>query len=318
MATPDIGTTISDGYSRGFDRMGQIFGVLIVPAVIVGGTYAIASAVQSNVLGDTVDDAIESVLSGGSVSGGLSFADRLIIGVMSILASVINVFVTTGATAVVAGAFHRERHGAAFELPGIGGSMSAVLEQIKLLQPRLGLLALLGVAGTAAGILNGVLGALVGLAAGIVLAILSIRWIYAPVVCGSGEATGVEAYDRSEQTVQGSWWGTLGVWIVVMIALVLPAAIVAGILGLILAAILGLLGAFVTYAVLVFAIGAFFSSALESAWAQLESGGTPPPTGGYAPPTATDAPPAAAPPVPPADTPPAPPATPPESNGPFL
>ena len=264
--TPDIGTTISDGYSRGMDRFGAIAGATIVPVLVVGAVYGIVSWLQSKVVTSSVEDVFEALRTGGSIN---SFGDRAVYNLLAIVAAVVGALIGVGLVTLIAGAFHRERRGEAFELPGPGESLGAVWASTQLLLPRYWILVLLSIAGSVAAILATSLGSLVDLVAGILSAWLAIRWVYAPVIAGGGEATGDAAFDRSEQAVEGAWWRTLGIYIVIALAIGIPAVVAGTILGLILGAIFGWLAVVAVIVVVYLALAAIGGAALESAWAQV-------------------------------------------------
>jgi hypothetical protein len=188
-------------------------------------------------------------------------------------------------------------------VPDGSSIIGAVLGAIGDLMPKAGILTVL-VFLSQAGQSFGVLGGLVGLVAAIYLIIVGVRWIYATIISGSGEAQGDAAFERSEATVRGSWWGTFGCYIVIGLATLIPVFIAAGIARVIVPT--PFLSALVSTVVMV-AIGIpIFGSALESAWAQVE--GADGPGDGHVP-------------VPPAShEAPQPPATPqpPTSDGPFV
>jgi hypothetical protein len=269
VATPDIGTSISEGYSRGLDRLGAIAGAAVVPAVVVGVVGAVVSYIQTEVISDSAEEIVENIFSGKGVSD-FSFADRLAFNGLGAVQQLVFVVVYLGVMSVITGALHRERHGGEFTLPGPGESMGATLGAFSKLMPRAGLLVLLSIAGPIAGILSSILGGLVSLVAGIALIYLSVKWIYAVVVAGSDEAEGDAAFDRSEAATSGSWWGTFGTFIVIGIAVGLPVAIVAAILGAVLGGINSALGSFATLGMYIIGMAAIGASALESAWAQVE------------------------------------------------
>lgn len=265
VATPDIGTTISDGYSRGLDRIGPWF----APLAVVAGLSAVISAVIAQVQIELVPDAEEifrAILSGDSdLSGG----DLATLNLLSALGTAISLAISFAASALFAGILHRERHGSGTdEAPAPGAVIPGLLEMAGRLMPRLGILIGLLVAGQLVGIIQPTLGSIVSLVSFIVFLMLAIRWIYAPVIAGSGEATGDAAFDRSAGTVEGSWWGTFGVFLVIGLATVLPMAIIAAIVGAILpAGFVATLASTFVMTVLVTMIGA---ATLESAWSQVE------------------------------------------------
>ncbi|MCW2960072.1 MAG: hypothetical protein JWM25_254 [Thermoleophilia bacterium] len=325
MATPDIGTTISEGYSRGFERVGPIVSASIVPLVVAGVIALGASIVQGGII-DT-DDVTVSLSAFAAIDfDGVSKGEMALYQLIGIVSTLATFLIGTGLSAMVAGRLHRERHGAALDLPSPGASMTATIDHVKLLTPKVWLLAGLQVAGAVGSIVHTALGALLGFAAGIYFIYLSIRWIYATVIAGSGEATHDAAYARSEEAVTGSWWGTLGVWIVIGLAIGLPIVIVSVIIGAILGSISAPLGVFAALVVLLLGVQVLFATAIESAWHQVETklaGGHPGLEPGsdaaagapsYAPPAA----PGGTPPPsyqPPAVPPTIPPATPPTTNG---
>jgi hypothetical protein len=268
--TPDIGTTINDGYSRGLERLGAIVRFALVPVLVVGAVYALTSWLQGQVLADSVDDALESLLNGGSFD---STGDRALYNLLSIAASVVGSVIGIGLAVVIVGALHRERHGAALELPSPGASLGATWAGFQQLLPRYWALVLLPVVGTLVGIASTTLGGLVQLVAMIAAIWLGVRWVYAPVLAGSGEETGDAAITRSEQLVEGAWWRTFGIYFVVSLAIFLPAGIAGAIIGAILGKFIGWIGLAATIVVVYAAASAVASAALESAWHQLETAG---------------------------------------------
>lgn len=312
MATPDIGTTISEGYSRGFAQLSTTIASAAVPAGIVGVIAGVLAELQSRATNADFGG-LSSVF---TASRGLDRGDLAVINLVSAADTLASLFIGTAAVAIFAGATHRARHGASDDVPEPGNMVTAMTSMLPLLMPKLGLLALLSIAGLLASAISMVLGGIVSLAAGVALIIFAVRWIYAPVIIGSGEGERDAGYARSEATVDGSWWGTLGVLIVVSLAIGLPIAIVAGIVG-------GILpGAFLT-AFASTAIGALGyytlgAAALDSAWTQVEAmvpAASDAPMPNTMPPTA----PAPVVPVMPGDVAPATPSdTPPRNDGPFL
>lgn len=270
MATPDIGKSISEGYSRGLDRLGAIAGAAAVPALVVGAVGAAVSWIQSRVISDSAEEIVEDIFSGKGVSD-FSFADRLAFNGLGAVQQLVFVVIYLGVMATITGAFHRERHGGTFELPGPAGSLGVTIGNFARLMPRAGLLVLLSIAGPLAGILSSILGGFVSLVAGIALIYFSIRWIYAVVVGGSREAEGDAAFERSESVTSGSWWGTFGTFIVIGIAVGVPVVVVAAILGAVLGGISSELGSFVTLAAYIVGMAALGAAALESAWSQVEA-----------------------------------------------
>lgn len=268
MATPDLGTTLSDAYRRGLDRLGPIAAAVIVPAFIVGASALVTGYLQTQLIAETTDDVVGSLLRGDHAD--LSTGDRALFNLLGALQSIIYVFVWTGTIAVVAGAMHRERHGEALSLPGPGGSLAASIGMMQRLMPKLALIAGLSVVGTLVGIVSGPLGSLVSVVAFVALVMVLVRWVYAPVIAGSGEATGDAAYDRSEETVEGSWWGTFGIFLVIALATTIPMLIVGVVIGAMLGTISPLLATFAVLAALTIGIAALSAAAVESAWHQVE------------------------------------------------
>ncbi len=271
-ATPDIGTTVSEGYSRGLERIGAVIRFSLVPILTLGAVYAVAGFIQTRVATVTVEDAFEAFTNGYSFD---NTGSRAIYYVLDAAASIVATAIGVGMFVVIAGAMHRERHGAALDLPEPGASLGATWAGFQLLLPKYWLIVLLPVAGTLVQIVSFGLAGLVQLVAGIVAAWLAVRWVYAPVLAGSGEASGDDAFARSEAAVTGAWWRTFGIYIVVSIAIFLPAGIAGGIIGAILGGIIGWIGLAATVVVVYFAASAIASAALESAWHQVESGAGP-------------------------------------------
>ena len=265
MATPDIGTTISDGYSRGIERLSSTIGSSAVAAGIVGVVAGIVQELQARATGVSFSD-FGSMF---RVSTSLEGSDMAVFNLLAAVSTLVELVVGFAALAIFAGAMHRARHGASEEIPEPGAMTGALSSMARLLMPKLGVLAALSVAGPLAGTVFNVLGGLVSLVTAIALTIFSVRWIYAPVIIGSGEAEGDAGYERSEATVAGDWWKTFGVLIVVGLAIGLPIAIVASVVGAILPTVF--LSAFATAAIGALGYYSLGAAALDSAWAQVES-----------------------------------------------
>ena len=296
MATPDIGKTVSDGYRGGFERMAAFAPAAIVPALVVGVIAGVIAQVQVELVPDA-GELVANALSGKSLSG--SKSDIAIIQLLGAVGVAVQLVIGYAGMAVFGGLIHRQRHAGttgdvdaphdnshdgSLAVPTPGNVMGSIATAVGNLMPKLGLLVILSVAGTLVSIVNGVLGALVGLPAFIALVYFGIRWTYVSIVAGSGEATGDAAYTRSEEVVDGNFWGTFGVMFVVGLALVIPVAIIGAIVGAILpTAFLSALGSTV---IMMLAMLILYATALESAWTQIESGGQLPP------PDTFDAPPA--------------------------
>jgi hypothetical protein len=263
VATPDIGTTISEGYSRGFAQLSATIGSAAVPAGIVGVIAGVLGELQARTT--DVEVGFASVFNSGQDLDRGDLAVSNLLGAANTLAGL---FIGTAAIAIFAGATHRARHGAAGDVPEPGNMFAALQSMVPLLMPKLGLLALLSVAGLLASAVSFVLGGLVSLAAGVALIIFAVRWIYAPVIIGAGEGERDAGYARSEAVVAGSWWGTFGVLIVVSLAIGLPVVIVAGIVGGVLPG--AFLTAFATAAIGALGYYTLGAAALDSAWTQVE------------------------------------------------
>lgn len=298
MATPDIGTTISDGYSKGFDRLASHAASLAVPALVVGVVVAAITQLQVELV-PGLDDVFGAALRGETID--IERGDRAMVNVLGALSTAVQVFFTYAGLALFGGAYHRARKAAAAsasdvraDVPGPGALMPALVAAGTALLPKLAILVALTVAGSLAGIVSDGLGALVGFLAAVAVVYLTIRWVYASIVAGSGEATGDAAFERSASIVEGSWWGTLGVWLVVSLATFLPIAIVAGIAGAVVPTTF--LSSLVTSVVMLMGTYSIYASAIESGWAQVEgsherpAGGTDDGGGFAAPPSATPSP----------------------------
>lgn len=290
MATPEIGTSISEGYSRGMDRIGAWMPTLIVYAALSAIIAAIAAQVQTSLIPDT-DDIVRSILEGGEVD-----SDLRMYTIVGAIGTAVNMVIGFGIYVVLGGALHRERHSGDGSVPSPGAAIPALLGGVGSLMPKAAILIGLMVFAQILPVLLGVLGTLIGIALWVAYIMFAIRWIYAPIVAGGGEGTGDEAFARSEAVVSGSWWGTLGTFIVIGIATLVPFAIGGAIVGAILpGALLSAAGSAFVIALVGFPV---FSAALESAWAQVEGDGgggddhraTPPPATEQRPPA--DEPPA--------------------------
>lgn len=281
MATPDIGKSISEGYGRGMDRVGAWLPTLAVFAglsAIIAGTSA---QVQAALVPDA-EDVFKAIFDGGFDAGDLR--TLTIVGAVS---TALNMLIGFGIYVVLGGALHRERHGGDGSIPGPGGAIPALLAGIGALMPKAVILTAIMFGAQVLGVVIGMLGTLIGLVLWIAYIVLAIRWVYAPIIAGGGEAAGDAAFGRSEGVVKGSWWGTFGSFIVIGLATVIPFVVGGFIVGAILP------GAFLSAAASAFVIALvgmpIFASALESAWSQVE-GGTggdvphaPPPVGEHLP-----------------------------------
>ena len=316
MARPAIGTSISHGFERGLDR----FDTWGLPACVIGAVSAGVSAlVYSAQLAIAHDTHV-------SVADALDGRDASVASVqlLSLAAFLVSVVLSVGGLAVFAGAFHRERHGSAVEVPSAGAVLSQVIAQFLALTPKV--LVLWGplFVALAVAAFTPELGGVLMLGAVVLLLHLSVRWIWAPVISGAGEASGDDAFARSDQVVAGSWWGTFWSLLLIALATTLPTGIVGGILQAIMPGdVLGLaVSDFVT------TVGSLliFGSAIEAAWASVEGEATPteehpswpavPPSGPTTPPSGPTAP---SDPGGSSSAPVTPPSTPPyDPSGPFL
>lgn len=287
MAVPDIGTTIADGYRRGFDRLAETAPSALVPAVLVGVVAGAIAQVQAELLPD-VGEILAAAFSGETVDK-LSRGDLATLNALNALTTAVQMVIGLAGLAVFGGALHRARHAqpaadvtaphaaghasthGSTDVPGPGAVLGAVAAAAGALMPKLAVLVALAVAGPLVSIISSVLGGLVTLGAFVALVYFIVRWTYAPIVAGSGEATGDAAFARSEQVVGGNFWGTLGVMLVVGLAIFIPVAIVGGIVGAILPG--SFLSAFASSTISVLGILTLYASALESAWAQVEADG---------------------------------------------
>jgi hypothetical protein len=274
--TPDIGTTISEGYSNGFERIGPVVAFALVPALVMGALAGASAFVQGWLFETAAEDAFEAYFSGGNV--GASFLDRLIYGLVDATSDFIISLLSFGVLAALISAFVAARATGSFELAGPGASLGISIARVKQLLPKAATLAGLSAAASLLSAIHALLG-LVSFAIFIVLIYLSIRWIYAPAVVGAGVAEGEAAYEQSEAIVDGKWWPTFGIYLVVALAIFIPFGIVGGILAAILGAIFGILGglvaglvgAFVMIFVLAIAGFSLGAAALESAWHQVSA-----------------------------------------------
>jgi len=248
VAVPDIGTTISDGYGRGLERIASVAAPAAVPAVFVG--------IAAGLLGEIAAHTSSSAL-GGLLNAAISA-----------------LFLLVGFTvlAVFAGDLHRARHGAVVAPIDPAALPARMVATLPDLLPNVGILAGLAVLGPMFGIISGTLGGLVSLAAAVGAVWLSVRWFYAPVLAGAGETTGPDAFDRSARVVDPEFWPTFVVVLVAGLAVGAPVALVA----LVVSAIIGVVFStiFVTWLVvgtiLTVGIAVFWAPALESAWHQVE------------------------------------------------
>ncbi|MCW2924473.1 MAG: hypothetical protein JWM98_1877 [Thermoleophilia bacterium] len=265
MATPDIGTTISEGYSRGLDRLGSWFPSLAVVAVASGLVGAAIAQLQLALVPDA-GDMLASAFGGGGSN--FSAGDLRTIQLLSVLGSAIGLVLSYGAAVVFSGVLHRERHGQEADVPGPGAILPAVVAGFVSLMPRIGMLFGLFLLGQLVSAFNGVLGGLLTFAGFVVLVYLGVRWTYATVVAGAGEATGDAAFERSAEAVDGSWWGTFGTFIVVGLAVGLPVVIASLIVGGILPT--AFLTAFGRNFVMTLLGTLLWAAVVESAWHQVE------------------------------------------------
>lgn len=295
MATPDIGTSISEGYSRGMDRVGAWLPTLAVFAGLTALVGGVAAQIQASLVPDA-GDIVNAILSGDFEAGELRT-----ITLVGAVSAAINLFIGFGMYVVLGGALHRERHGGDGSVPGPGAAIPALISGISALMPKAAILVAIMFGAQVLGVLIGAIGTLLGIALWIAYITLAVRWIYAPIIAGGGEGTGDAAFARSETTVIGSWWGTFGTFIVIGLATLVPFVVV----GLIVGALVP--GEFLSSAASAFVVTLvgvpIFAAALESAWSQVEGGN---PADGELPPTppATES-------APPADEPPS-------SSGPFV
>lgn len=265
MATPDIGTSISDGYSTGLDKLTAWIAPIAVVAGIAGVIAGVSTQVQITLVPDAAD-VFGAVLRGENA---LSSTEFRTVTLVSAVSTSLQMLLTLTAYALFAGLLHRERHGGVVEVPGAGATVAALLAALGRIAPKVYLLAGLVLLAQAMGALLGALGGLLGFLLYMYILYLNVRWIYAWVIGGSGEMSGDRAFERSEQVVDGSWWGTFGTFIVIGLATLLPVTI----LGMIVGGILP--GAFLTAfgsAAVSTALGVpLFGAALESAWSQVEA-----------------------------------------------
>lgn len=281
MATPDIGTTIGDGYRRGFERLAATAPSALVPAVIVGVIAGVVAQVQVELVPDA-GEVVAAVFSGESIDK-LSRADLATMNALSAISTAVQVLIGLAGLAVFGGALHRARHAESTidasaphavddpsDVPAPGAIMGAIATAAGSLMPKLGLLVALAVAGPLVSIVSNVLGALITIAAFIALIYFGIRWTYAPIIAGAGEGAGDAAFQRSEEAVEGNFWPTLGIMLVVGLAVFVPVAIVAAIVGTILPT--AFLGAFGSTVISMLGMLTLYACALESAWAQVEAG----------------------------------------------
>ncbi|MCW2921016.1 MAG: hypothetical protein JWL76_890 [Thermoleophilia bacterium] len=283
MATPDIGKSISEGYGRGMDRVGSWLPTLAVFAGLSALVAGVSAQVQASLVPDA-EDVFKAIF-----DGGFDAADLRTLTLVGAVSTALNMLIGFGIYVVLGGALHRERHGADGSIPGPGSAIPALLAGIGALMPKAAILVAIMFGAQVLGVVIGTLGTLIGLVLWIAYIMLAIRWIYAPIIAGGGEATGDAAFERSEGVVKGSWWGTFGSFIVIGLATVVPFVIG----GLIVGAIVP--GAFLSAAASSFVIALvgmpIFASALESAWSQVEGGAggdmppTPPLAGEHLPPT---------------------------------
>lgn len=282
VAAPSIGTTISEAYSEGLDRIGPWAAPVAVVAGVAGLIAGAIAQLQVALVPDA-EEVFNAVLSGD----GLSSTDFRTIQLLSALSMLISFVISVGATATFAGRFHRERHGAAPDVPAPGAVLPELLAQFMALMPRIGMVIGLVVLGQFIAAFSETLGGLIAIVGAIVALWFGIRWIYAAVISGSGEATGDAAFDRSAEVVDGSWWATFGSWIVIGLATGLPIAVIAWIVGGILPG--AFLSAFGNQFVATFGLATISAAAFASAWSQLEGGDSHPAV--EAPPAAQELPP---------------------------
>lgn len=298
MATPDIGTTISDGYSRGIDRLSATAPSVAIIAVAVGIVAGIIAQVQASLITDTVEEAVNAAFNGGDL--GLDGSNRMLYFLLGAVSQAVTAFVMYVGIGMFGGAAHKFRHGGPDETATPAEVPGEFISVAGSLMPKLAILVALSAAGPLATGVGTAIGGLVTLAATIASVYLGVQWMYAPIIAGSGEATGDAAFERSTDAVRGSWWPTLGVWIVIGLATLLPVGIVAAIVSKILPGVF--LGAFGMWFILALGALTIYAAAMESGWHQIEgadAGGSTPPA--PAPETSAaaqaDAPAAAAPPA---------------------
>lgn len=265
MAAPHIGTTVSEGYGRGFDRLGDHAGAALAPALAIGLVSGVIALGQAQLVPNP-QEVVQRALEGKET--GLSQAVHAGWNLLWIASFALQLLVTFLGAVVFAGTWHRARHGEPVDLPGPAAMPGALSVALARVMPRVAVLVGLPVGGLLAATLIPRLGGLIAMMALVAFLVYSIRWIYAPVVAGSGEAVRSGAFARSELAVAGSWWGTLGVWMVIGIAIGLPTFVVGLIVDALLPGVFLSAAGPVTVSMLAsFTIGA---SALESAWWQLE------------------------------------------------
>ncbi|MEO6867802.1 MAG: hypothetical protein ABI200_07250 [Gaiellales bacterium] len=265
MATPDIGKSVSEGYTRGFDRISSWLPSLVVVGAIAGGVAAIVAVLQAQLVPNS-EDLLKAVFSGDVKS--LTSGKMRLVGLLSAVSSLVLFAITFTAYAVYGGLLHRERHGEPVEAPSPNEIVGQLMKAAGNLMPKFAVLAVLVFVMQASTSLLGTVGSFLSFVALVVTVVLSVRWVYAPIIAGSGEATGDAAFERSQDTVAGNWLGTFGVLIVIGIATAIPFAIAAAIIAAIVPT------AFLSSFASSFVITAFsvpiMASAIESAWSQVE------------------------------------------------
>lgn len=282
MSAPEIGTTVSEGYRRGFDGLAELAPIAAVPALAVGAVAGVIAQVQRQFAPDA-RDIVNAVFSGKSLDK-LTRGDLAMMNLLSAISSVVQLVVIFGGIVVFGEMLHRRRLSAAGTMTAdapLGAdegdegaptitpatALPAVLAAAGSLMPKLGVLVGLTVVGTLVSIVSNALGGLVSIVALVAIIYLGTRWIYAPIIAGVEQLRGDAAFTRSEQTVTGSFWPTILVFIVAGIAVGIPVAIVAAIVSTILP------GAFLSAfgAATVSTIGSLtlMSAVFESAWVQV-------------------------------------------------
>lgn len=265
--TPDISKTIADGYSQGLDRIGAWGPAVAVVAAVAGVASGGISQLQIALIPDA-SEILQAAFSGDA--NVLSGSEMRTFQLLSAASMVISFVLSIGALALFSGLLHRERAGEAVEAPSPAEVIPALFSQFMLLMPRVAMLVGLLVLGQLLSAFSAVLGGIVSFAGLIVMIWLGVRWTYATVISGSGEATGDAAFDRSADVVDGSWWPTFGVFFVVSLATMLPVGILASIVGAILPG--AFLSSFGSSFISMIGYATIAAAALESAWAQVSSG----------------------------------------------
>ncbi|MCW2949598.1 MAG: hypothetical protein JWN41_611 [Thermoleophilia bacterium] len=260
MATPDIGTTIHDGYSNGMARLGPNLQAALVPALICGVLAGVVAVAQQHAFDvstvsffETSSDDSTASLLGYQLLNAVVSAVEMVFGVVTV--------------AIFGGAMHRARHGGAESIPAPGQMWGAIMATISKLMPKLAVLVGLSIAVSML-IVLGAFGAVLALAAIIALVWLGVKWTYASVIVGAEEAENDAAYERSESVVDGSWWATFGVFVVVGLATLVPVAIVGAIAAKIVPTVF--LTALAPAVISILAYATLGAAVFDSAWSQVE------------------------------------------------